>query len=430
MQNTFLILVLAALPLHMCTQSADAGDNQDAVSMIVSEGEASKYWPRWRGPSGQGLVAPGAYPDSWSPQENVLWKVEIPGKGNSSPTIWKDRLFLTTAYDAGKRRSIVCYDRGAGALLWETFVPPGTLEHTQKKNGFCSGTPATDGARVYAYFGNFGLLCVDFHGKQLWHQPFDAMDAYHGTSCSPLLYRDRVIVYQDHRSASGSFVASFDKVSGKQLWKTPRQERVGWGSAIAIRVAGQDQIIVSSQSTVYAYDPANGAKLWTCSGNLVEVTPTPVVGHGLLFCCSGRTGPTLAIRPDGKGDVSKTHVAWRVAAGSPFIPSPLLDGDYLFMVNDIVSVLTCYEARTGKLMWKQRAGNAVKHGFSASPVAVNGKVFFTNDEGETFVLAAGPEYRLLHVNRLGEKTLASPALVDGRWYIRTERHLWCIGREN
>lgn len=418
-------LVVSALLGAMVT----AGE-PPAVHMVPPEGEAAKYWPRWRGPSGQGIVEQGDYPDKWSETENVLWKVPVPGSGNSSPIIWKDRLFLTTSYDKGKRRSILGFDRRSGKRLWEAFAPEGNPEHVKDKNGWASGTPTTDGERIYAYFGNYGVLCVDLDGKQVWHVTFGEMDAYHGMACSPLLYKDRVIVFQDHRSPSGSFVVALDKRTGKEVWKTPRQEKVGWGSPVAIHVNGKDQIIVSSQNRVYAYDPENGKKLWSCGGNLVEVTPTPVVGHGLLFCCSGRAGPTLAIVPDGQGDVTKTDkVVWKTIKGSPFIPSPLLYGDHLYMVNDIVSVITCFEAKTGKLMWSARCGQPVKHGFSASPIGVNGKVFFTNDEGETFVLAAGAKYDLLHTNRLGEKTLATPALLDGRWYWRTEHHLWCIGKK-
>lgn len=407
-----------------------APSSGSAVQLVIPPREASKYWPRWRGPSGQGLVEPGDYPDTWSDTQNVLWKVEPPGKGNSSPIIWKDRIFLTAALDGGKRRAILCLSRVDGKLLWQTFAPETNLEKTQGKNGYASGTPATDGERVYAYFGNYGLFCVDFEGKQVWHQSFGDMDAMHGMACSPLLHGDHVIVFQDHRSKSGSFVAAFDKRTGKPVWKMPRTEKVGWGSPIAVRVGDHDEIIVSSESRVYAYDPANGKELWSCGGNLVEVTPTPVVGHGMIFCCSGRAGPTLAIRPGGSGDVSKSRVVWKLNTASPFIPSPLIYGDYLYMVNDMVSVARCFEAKTGKLMWQERLGNAAKESFSASPLAVNGKIFFTNDSGETFVLAAGPEFKLLRVNKLNGRTLASPALVDGRWYFRTDRNLFCIGNTN
>jgi outer membrane protein assembly factor BamB len=180
---------------------------------------------------------------------------------------------------------------------------------------------------------------------------------------------------------------------------------------------------------VHAYDPDAGKELWRCNGNLYEVIPTPVVGYGMLFCSSGRAGPTLAIRPGGRGDVSSSHVVWSSPRGSPFVPSPILYGEYLYMVNDMASIVTCFEAATGKVMFQGRLGVAQREGFSASPVAVDGKVFFTNDDGETFVLRAGPKFELLHVNQIGEPTLASPALVDGHWYIRTDSHLIAIGRK-
>jgi outer membrane protein assembly factor BamB len=418
---------LAAVLLLTLTAGA-AAEPAVKVEMVPPEGEAAKYWPRWRGPSGQGVVEPGGYPDAWSDTENVVWKVKVPGSGNSSPIIWKDRVFLTSAFEDGKKRAILCLARGDGKLLWQAFAPDAAPEAAKDKNGFASGTPTTDGERVYAYFGQHGLLCVDLGGKQVWHRPFPEMDAYHGTSCSPLLYKDKVIVYQDHRSKSGSFVVAFDKRTGEELWKTPRKHKVGWGSPVAVRVGDREEIVVSSETRVYAYDPASGKELWSCAGNLYEVTPTPVVGHGLLFCCSGRTGPTLAIRPGGKGDVTKTHLEWKVGKGSPFIPSPLLYGDYLYMINDIVSVATCYEAKTGKLMWQERLSEPIKHGYSASLVGVDGKVFFTNDLGETFVVEAGPKFNLLRTNRLNEQTLATPALLDGRWYFRTQGHLLCIGK--
>ena len=422
------------LRLVVCLTLTTSLAADEPVALVPAEGEAAKYWPRWRGPGGQGVVENGSYPDTWSDTQNVLWKAEVPGKGNSSPIIWQDRIFLTTSYEQGKRRSILSLDRKNGQKVWETFTPISTVEKPQAKNGFCSGTPCTDGERVYAYFGNFGLLCVDMAGKQLWHKSFGAFDAFHGTSCSPLLYKDAVIVFQDHRGASGSFVAAFDRKTGAELWKTARKEKVGWGSPVAVRVGKQELIIVSSENAVYAYEPGSGKQVWRCAGNLVEVTPTPVAGLGMIFCCSGRAGPTLAIRPPfapegGTGDISKSNLAWKTVKGSPFIPSPLLYGDYLYMVNDVASVITCFEARTGKMLWQERAGQAVKHGFSASPIGVNGKVFFTNDDGDTYVYALGSEYKLLHVNRLKARTLASPALLDGMWYIRTEGHLWCIGEK-
>ena len=202
----------------------------------------------------------------------------------------------------------------------------------------------------------------------------------------------------------------------------------GCSTPLAIRAFDHDEIIVISQSRVHSYAPESGKELWSCRGNLFEVIPTPVVGHGLVFCSSGRAGPTLAIKPGGKGDVTNTHIAWESPRGSPFVPSPLLYGDYLYIVNDMASIATSFEATTGKLIWQGRLGLATREGFSASPVGADGKVFFTNDDGETFVVKAGPVFELLHVNKLNAQVLASPAMVDQKWYFRTDRELLAIGR--
>jgi len=350
----------------------------------------------------------------------------VPGDGNSSPIVWGDRIFITTAYDGGRRLSVIAYRRADGVKLWETFAPAGRSGNGHHyKNGHASATPATDGKGVYVSFGARGLLALDMDGKILWHRDLGAMEAYHGTAGSPLLYKDRLILYQDQ--FAGSFVAAFDTRTGRDVWRTPRKENVGWGTPIAVHVVDHDEIIISSQLKVYAYHPDTGAELWSCGGIGYEVIPTPVVGYGMVFCSSGRAGPTLAIRPGGKGDVTRSHLAWTSPRGSPFVPSPILYGEHLYMVNDMASIVTTFEATSGKVMWQGRLGVARREGFSASPVAVDGKVFFTNDEGETFVLKAGPTFQLLHMNSIGEGTLATPALVDGRWYIRTDRNLYAIG---
>jgi hypothetical protein len=399
---------------------------EPAVRMIADDGEAAQYWARWRGPSGQGLVSGKGYPDTWSATENVLWKVPVPGSGNSSPIVWRDRVFLTTTSEDGSRASILAYRRGDGARLWEAVVPPGNAGRTHDKNGYASATVATDGQRVYASFGGRGLLAVDMDGRQVWHTEIGRVDNYHGPAGSPLLYKNRVILYQDQRS--GSFVAAFDTATGKQVWRTAREAQVGWGTPIAIRVGDHDELIVHGQNRVVAYNPDTGSELWRCGGSTFEVIPTPVVGYGLLFCASGRAGPTLAIRPGGKGDVTSTHVAWTSPRGSPFVPSPILYGEQLYTINDMASIVTAFQASAGTALWQGRLGVATREGFSASPVAVDGKVFFTNDEGDTFVLRAGKTFDLMHVNSIGERTLASPALVDGRWYIRTAQNLYAVGR--
>jgi outer membrane protein assembly factor BamB len=402
-----------------------AGRAEDAVAMVADSGEGLRYWPRWRGPSGQGVVTGTNYPDRWSSTENVVWKVAVPGQGNSSPIVWGDRIILTTAYDDGRRLSVLALRRSDGAKLWETPVPSGRNDWVHFKNGHASSTPATDGTRIYALFGSRGLLALDMDGRVQWRADIGPTENYHGPAGSPLLYKDKVILYQDQ--ARDAFVGAFDTRTGKQVWRTRREASVGWGTPIAVRVVDHDEIIVNSQRAVQAYHPDTGKELWRCNGMGFEVIPTPVVGHGMVFCSSGRAGPTLAIKPGGSGDVTRTHLAWSTERGSPFVPSPLVYRNQLYMVNDMASIVTSFDAATGKSLWQGRLGVAQREGFSASPVAVDGKVFFTNDEGETFVLRAGPAFSLLHVNALNERVLASPALVDGRWYFRTDRALYAIG---
>ena len=424
MDTTRRIVGIVALT-SLALLAADAATAQ--VRMVIPDGEAQQYWPRWRGPSGQGLVNGSGYPDTWSATENVLWKTDVPGEGASSPIVWADRIFLTTA-DRGTA-SILSYRRSDGERLWQTDVPDTTRERIHQKNTNASATVSTDGERVYASFGSKGLVAVDFEGNVAWHRSLGTINNYHGTAGSPLLYKDTIIIYQDHDGGSqgGAFVAAFDKATGEPVWRTSRRASVGWGSPIALHTGERDELIVSSQRRVQAYNPNTGVELWTCNGNLFEVIPTPVVGHGMVFCSSGRAGPTLAIRPGGSGDVTDSHVVWKSPKGSPFVPSPLLSGNRLYLVNDMASILTCYDAQTGEVLWQGRLGRATRESFSASPVVVDGKVFVTNDRGQTFVVRDGPEFELLHVNEFGAQTLASPALVDGRWYFRTARELIAIG---
>jgi outer membrane protein assembly factor BamB len=398
------------------------------VRMLTVTGEGAKYWPRWRGPSGQGYVVPGKYANTWSPTSNVRWRVPVAGAGNSSPIVWGDRIFLTTARNNGARLSLIAFNRADGKQLWETDVPTDGVEHVHQKNGHASATPVTDGRMIYASFGRHGLVGFDMSGKIVWHRKFGTINNYHGPAGSPVLYKDRIFIYQDHKGSSEqqAFVAAFDARTGKTVWETPRTETVGWGTPVVINTGVRDELIVNSQRRVAAYDPDSGKELWTVRGMTFEVIPTPVVGDGLVFTSSGRAGPTLAIKPGGSGDVTDTHVVWSTPKGSPFVPSGVVHDGLLYLVNDMQSILTVYETKSGELVYQGRMGVAQREGFSASPVVVNNELYFTNDEGETFVVKAGREFNLMHTNSLGERTLASPALVDGIWYWRTAGHLVAI----
>ena len=418
------------------TKASLTSDNQPTVSMVAHTGAAKNYWPHWRGPSVQGIVEGKGYPDRWSDTENVLWKVPVPGRGHSSPIVWGDRIFLTSATPDGSRRSLLSFRRSDGKLLWDTPVPAADSERLYQKNSYASSSPTTDGELIYGYFGNAGVVAMNFSGKLVWHVSLGAIDLYHGPGGSPVLYKDRLILFQDQMNfgrdratePTPGFIVALDKKTGRELWRKTRSPRPGWGSPIAIQVGNRTEIIVSSGRAIDAYDPDTGEVLWTVKGNMPETIPMPVVGNGLLYCSSGRAGPTFAVRPGGKGDVTASHVVWSSPKGSPFVPSPLVHGDYLYTINDMASIVSCHNARTGEIIGQLRVGEARREGFSASPVIVEGKVYFTNDDGETFVLQAAPDFKLLHVNRMGAPMLASPALVDGRWYFRTASHLICVGK--
>ena len=243
------------------------------VRMVEVEGDGAKYWPRWRGPSGQGLVRAGQFPDTWS-EGSLEWKVPVPGRGNSSPIVWGDRIFFTTAYQDGTKLTLLCYRRSDGKLLWELKAPQDGVEYVHAKNGHASATPVTDGERVYASFGPHGLIAASFDGKLLWHAPIGRVDNYHCAAGSPVLYKDSVIIYQDGGASLGgapsasvpSFVAAFDRRTGKTLWRTPRLATVGWGTPVVIRAGDRDELVVCSQRRAIAYDPANGKELWSVSG--------------------------------------------------------------------------------------------------------------------------------------------------------------------
>jgi len=398
------------------------------ATMIEVEGEGAKYWTRWRGPSGQGIVDTGKYRDKWSPTEGVKWKVPVPGRGHSSPIVWGDHIFFTTEYDNGARLSMLAFRRSDGKKLWETFVPTEGVEHVYPKNSRASATPVTDGALVYGSFGTHGLAAFDFSGKMVWHNRVGRLNNYHGSAGSPILYKDRVIIYQDHKGSeeTTAYVGAFDKKTGKQVWKTPRVETVGWGTPIVVRAGDRDELIVSSQRKVYGYDPDTGKELWTVAGLSFEVIPTPVVAEGLVLCSSGRQGPTIAIRPGGSGDLTGTdRIVWTYEKGTAYVSSPILYGDHIYLTND-QGILTCLDAKSGKVVYEGGRVPAPAM-FFASMVAYDGMLLQSSEDGDMFLVKAGPTHEIVRTNSIGEPLYASPAIANGRIYVRGLNHVFAFG---
>ncbi len=406
-----------------------------AVAPIPPCERAEQNWPRWRGPGGQGTSAARGLPAVFGGGDGkagndgnppgLLWKTPLPGSGNSSPIIWDARIYLTAAFEAGRRRSLICMDREKGRILWVKDAPAAPPEpQVRDKNGYASATPATDGERVLAFFGSAGL--VSFHpgdGGILWHQPIDPFGGLHGTAASPVLYQDLVILFQDQNVRKSVSVA-LDKRTGAERWRIDREPILGWCTPVVLRAGGRDELIHGSNRRLTAYDPATGKELWRCGGPTDEVIPTIVCGGGLIFATSGRNGPTLAIRPGGSGDVTATHLLWSVSRGGPHVPSPVLVNGSLTLINDF-GFATCLDAPTGATRWQKRLGGR----FSASPLAADGKIYFANEDGVVTVMKDDGSGEILATNELDAPVLASPAVLEGRLYFRTATHLLAIGAE-
>jgi outer membrane protein assembly factor BamB len=384
-------------------------------------------WPWWRGPALDGSGDSGA-PTSWSARENVHWKTLVPGRGHSSPIIHGERIFLTTADERTQKQSVLAFDRATGKQLWNTLVHTGGFPAMNPKNSQASATPACDGQRVYSAFVHKTALYVtatDMAGKRLWQSKAGDFSSEHGYGCSPVLFGSLVIVNGD--SLRGSFIAALDCATGKIAWKTsrPTTGRHGsYGTPIIAELAGKPQLLLTGMGTVASYEPATGKLLWSCTGPAEVTGCTPACSDKLVFATGGfPEKQILAIRADGRGDVTASHVAWRTGKGVAYVPSPLHHDGRLYMVTDN-GIATCFEAATGKQLWQDRLQGA----FTASPVLAGGLLYFTNEAGKTFVLKAGPKFEIVATNDLGEAVMATPAICGGQVYLRTNRHLFCLGR--
>jgi len=383
--------------------------------LLLSGCAGTSDWPRWRGPDG-GAVGDGApLPVTWSTTRNVAWSVPIPGEGSSSPIVSGDAVFITSALDDGKRRVLHCLDLRTGATRWTMEAKDSDPERTSAITGHAAATPATDGRTVVAVFGNAGALAADASGTLLWRRPLGDFDSELGLASSPVLYEELAILLCDHdgdRTKSfDSYLLALDLRSGDVAWKT---ERPGLFRSWSTPIVVGGELIVSGQDEVRAYDPRSGRLLWSVGGMSGWVTPSPVAGKGLIVAVSGKDGPTVAIRPGGA-------VAWREERGGPYVCSPVVYGDLLY-VGDETGRLICRDVVTGKEIYRGR----LRGTFKGSPVAGDGKIYFTNEEGRTTVVQAGPEFVVLSENSLDEECLASPAISGGSILLRTRTRLWRI----
>lgn len=389
--------------------------------LVVTAPARADDWPQFRGPDGQGHAGQRGLPLEWSEGQNIVWKAPVPGLGWSSPTILGRQIWLTTALDEGRSLHVVCMDRETGEVQHDVeafqIADPGKIH---SKNSHASPSPILEGDRVYVHFGDNGTACLSTDGKVLWRNQELIYAHGHGPGGSPVLYKDLLIVSCD--GTDRQFVAALDKHSGKLRWQTKREGRMAYSTPLVIHAAGRDQVISTGGDAVVSYNPADGEEIWRVRYDGYSEVPRPVYGQGLVFICSGYNTPLLyAIRPDGEGDVTDTHVAWKTTKAAPLNPSPLLIGEELYFVSDR-GVAVCVDAKSGEQHWQKRLpGN-----YSASPLAADGRIYFTNETGETTVIAPGKEFKSLASNLVDGRTLASLAVSGKALYLRTDTHLYRI----
>ncbi len=398
------------------------------LAITIAGTAAGENWPGWRGPDRNGISHETNLPERWSKTEGIRWKIDVPGSGISNPIVSEDRVIVTAA--DGVRQSdlhIICYAREDGRELWhQRLWGTAPTRYHASKSSMATPAPVTDGRRVFAFFGTGDVFCIDMHGELQWQRSlageYGQFENRFAASSSPLLFEDAVLLQCDHYG--DSYVIALDQETGANRWKRDRPEAwLSWASPQLIPAGdGQFELIVSGSHKVDALDPRNGDKLWTVTGMSRECIPTPVFGDGYLYVVSGPKSPSMAIRPGGRGDVTETHVRWRNTRGAPFVPSAILVGDRYYLVDD-AGIATCLDAASGERVWQKRLSGA----FTASPVAGDGKIYFTNEDGETTVIAAGNGgFKRLARNSVGEPVYASPAIAQGCIFLRTNRHLLCI----
>lgn len=410
-------------------------------------------WPQWRGPRGQGVSDEKNLPLEWSPTKNIKWKTPISGRGHSSPIVWGNRLFLTTAVEGavvpgasavkhvingqtvkfpdtgGAERShalkLICVDVETGKIIWERTVYEGRVyDDRQKTNSFASSTPATDGRYVYAYFGSEGLYCYDFDGNQVWKTTLGGIAKMgYGEGTSPIVYENLVIVQADSEMGDGSYIAAFDRSNGKQVWKTGRKNRASWSTPVVVRGPKRVELIASGAESVTAYDPASGKELWQSEGLISHAIPSPLVVDDLVFVYAGSHDKRgYAIR----AGENSNKVLWRHDKGTAYVASGVLYDGSIYLITDS-GTMTALDAKTGQVKYEGGRLPAPSI-FFASPVAFDGKILITSQDGDSFLINAGPKHEILATNSVGEPVYASPAISAGRIFIRGERHLYCISK--
>ena len=406
---------------------------------------SAENWPGWRGPRGDGTSLEKNVPVSWDGAEgnNVAWKVEIPGEGHASPTVWGDRVFLVSCLPDSKERVLISLDRHTGNQLWQKTVVESPLESKHSLNSFASSTPTTDGKLVYVAFlkvdghtvpapnvgkprpitpGEMVVAAYDFEGNQRWMTKPGEFISAHGFCSCPVIFEDLLIVNGDHDG--DSYVVALNRATGDMVWKTPRRHKTrSYVTPIIREIDGKQQMVFSGSKCIVSMDPYTGKMLWNVEGPTEQYAASMVYDNEKFYMAAGfPTHHVMAVRPDGQGDVTESHVVWHTQEVKCYVPSPVLVDKYLIVADDR-GTANCFETTKGERLWQGRMGSH----FSASLVTAGGLVYFQADDGTTRVVKPGPDMEIVSENELGERSYASPAISNGQLFIRGEKHLFCIG---
>jgi outer membrane protein assembly factor BamB len=423
---------------------------------------SSPNWAQWRGPDSQGISSEKNLPTEWSETKNVLWKTAIPGLGFSSPIIWEKKVFLTSAIESGPAPAdykpgkhmigdkefkhpewvgtdklhtfkVFCLERDSGKILWQRTAYEGTVfDYRHRRGTYAAPTPVTDGKYVYVYFGAEGLYCYDTDGKLIWKKSLGVIRAMGmGIGTSPVLYENLLILQCDQEfDGKESFITALDKKTGKEVWRVARPIQASWATPVIARTETRAELVTSGNEFLISYDPATGKELWRATGLHSHAIATPVVGHGLVILSSGYPSKAIvAIRLGGSGSLDGTDkIVWRYNKGTSYVPSPILYGDYVYLMSD-AGIFTCLNAKTGEVVYEGGRVPIATKFYGASPVAFDGKILITSDDGDTFVIKAGPKHEVLGTNSIGEPCRTSFAIADGKLFVRGEKNLFCISNK-
>ena len=429
--TTFKSIVALIVSIAGSGAAADGGNN---------------FWPQWRGPLNTGVAPEADPPLTWSESSNIKWKLAIPGEGDATPIIWADRVFVLSAVPAASKSgdaekgpngtfkfTVFCIDRNSGKILWEKVArETSPHEGRQDNNTFASASPVTDGKYIWAFFGSRGLHCYDFDGNLKWQKEFGLMKTRmgFGEGSSPALSGDTLVINWDDEG-DNDFIAALDKTTGKELWRQSRNEATGWSTPLVVEFNGQKQVVVNATSKVRSYDLSNGKELWSCGGQTANAIPTPVAQKDVVYVTSGFRGNALqAIRLGRSGDLTGTDaIAWSRNKSTPYVPSPLLMDNSLFLISGNDNMISCFDTKGGEPYFERERLEGIR-GVYASPVAAKDRIYVLGREGVCIVLKKGSKPEVLAVNKLEDsRSDASIALVDKQLFLRTAHNLYCISEK-